>query len=686
MRLRLEPGSRLSYLVALAIGATVALSVFPSAALLPSLGNDFARPTDAMQHIIGQRYFIFTPWAWPLLDVPRLGAPEGTNIALTDSIPLFALLLKLVRGILPAGFHGIYLWIALCWTLQPAAAVFALRSAGERRLMPAICVSVIAASTPTLLFRMQHAALCSHFLILTALGLYFRMRHGGAWATFCGLPLLLAASLLIHPYLLVMVAAVLAAAPLSLLGSHWRLWLRTSCAFAGGLLLTGLLAWVLGYGGADIPAGFDFYSMNLLSPFYPAGSGLLPHFGSSPDATGGQYEGYQYLGLGVLLLVAVSAARWPRQSRLLRRHGWLLVIMITLSCVALSNRVYFGHRLLLDLEPMPSAMQLFRSSGRFFWPVTYTVMIASTALVARWRRVGTFALLVAAVIQFADAAPLRQDVRLSLLHPPPWAVNAAGLRPVLASSHSLTLWPPFRCGPGDYVDPPFMQMLLLGSERLVTTNTMYTARTRGAWPCDATTLATTPLAMNEMLVLLDPVEDAGALSVPDGRELCRRLDPLFVCARQLGALAGLPSLQAPIIPTDQIIGAASPLFLATLGLGWTQPGAEGVWSGGHTATLVASTAEGAGVLTVWGHALAPRQGDEQRVTVMINDVEVASWSVPDQLPTVLRAPIAAPTAANKPLLIRFVIDSPTRPIDRGMSSDTRQLGFFMSAFRLAGQP
>ncbi len=663
----------------------MALSVFPWVALLPSLGDDFPRPTDAMQHIIGQRYFIFTPWAWPLLDVPRLGAPEGTNIALTDSIPLFALLLKLIRGMLPVGFHGIYLWIALCWTVQPAAAVFALRSAGERRLVPAICVAVIAASTPTLLFRMQHAALSSHFLILAALGLYFRIRRGHRFATFVGVPLLLTASLLIHPYLLVMVAAVLVAAPLSLFGSGWRLWLPATCPFAAGLVATGLLAWLLGYGGTDIPAGFDFYSMNLLSPLYPSGSGLLPHFGGSPDATGGQYEGYQYLGIGVMLLVAVSAPTWPRHSGLLRRHAWLLVVMITLSCIALSNRIYVGHRLLLDVEPVPSVLQLFRSSGRFFWPVTYVTMIASTALVARWRRVGTFAVVVAAVMQFADAAPLRQADRFDLLHPPAWAVNASSLRPLLAESSRLTLWPPFRCGPGDYIDPPFLQMLLLGSERLITTNTMYTARTHGAWPCDATALVNTPVAANQLLVLLDPIEVAGALSVPDGRQLCRRVDPLFVCARHLGVLAALPSLQAPIIPADQIVGATSPLFRATLGLGWTQLGPEGVWSGGHTATLVAGPAEGADVLTVWGHALAPREGGEQHVTVMINDVAAALWTVSDQVPTVLQARFAASADTNRPLTIRFVIDRPTRPADRGMNSDTRPLGLFLSAFRLGRQ-
>ena len=52
------------------------------------------------------------------------------------------------------------------------------RSAAERRLLPNLAVALIAASIPTLLLRHFHPALCSHFLILIALGLYFRITRG----------------------------------------------------------------------------------------------------------------------------------------------------------------------------------------------------------------------------------------------------------------------------------------------------------------------------------------------------------------------------------------------------------------------------------------------------------------------------------------------------------------------------
>jgi hypothetical protein len=683
--LRLRPGSRLAYLLALLVGAAIAAMVFPRSALLPSLATEVPRPLDPMQHIIGQRYFFTSPWGWPLLEVPKLAAPAGTNIALTDSIPLFALLLKLIAAELPRGFHGIYLWLALCWILQPVAAVFALRSAGERRLLPALCVAVIAGSMPTLLFRLQHAALSGHFLILIALGLYFRLRHGSE-AALVAAPALLVASLLIHPYLLLMVAAILAAAPLSLLAAGWRHCRPSAAAVGSGLVLTGWLAWLLGYIGTSPPDGFGFYSMNLVAPFYPSGSALLPWVGALPDATGGQYEGYQYLGAGLLLLVLLAMADWRGLPGLLWRHVWLLIALVVLTCLALSNEVFLGHHLLLHIRSVPNILQSFQASGRLFWPVAYAILLAAVMLVARMRRIGAVALVVAAGLQFADGAALRRSDRLLLARPAPWAVDPAQLRPLLAAADRLIIWPPFGCGPDSGVNAVVLQTLLLGSEQGIETNTMYTARSRGATSCDASGVASTPLAPHELLVLVPPIGIGGALSVPNGGRECRRIDPLLACTRDAAGLANLPPLRPAEFPIDQVMQPASPQFAAVEGLGWTPVGPEGVWTEGHSATLAGLLPPGAVTLTLRGHALAARPGGTFHLIVMLDDTKVASWMLDDGVPTELHAALPARSDTAKPARIRLVMETVTRPIDRGMNGDTRELGFFMSGFRLDAAP
>ena len=91
-----------------------------------------------------------------------------------------ALPLKLFAGALPARFSAIDLWLVVAYLAQPVAAVFALRSAGERRLVPAVAVAAIAISMPTFMVRQGHSALSSHFLILLAISNYFRMTTAGA--------------------------------------------------------------------------------------------------------------------------------------------------------------------------------------------------------------------------------------------------------------------------------------------------------------------------------------------------------------------------------------------------------------------------------------------------------------------------------------------------------------------------
>jgi len=104
--------------------------------------------------------------------------------------------------------------------------------------------------------------------------------------------------------------------------------------------------------GTGLP--FDYYgyhSMNLLSPIMPQESGLLPGLGGLIDATGGQYEGFNYLGLGLLLaslIVLLVEVTWLRQN--LKRHAALFVAFAALTAFAISHRVFAGHWLLFELR------------------------------------------------------------------------------------------------------------------------------------------------------------------------------------------------------------------------------------------------------------------------------------------------------------------------------------------------
>ena len=112
--------------------------------------------------------------------------------------------------------------------------------------------------------------------------------------------------------------------------------------------------------------------MNLLAPINPMsyGSVLLP---SLPVAVYGQYEGYNYLGLGVIALWGLNLLVRPRGvARLVSRTTAPLLVLAALCTVAAaSSTITIGSATIVSIH-LPSAVQsvanALRASGRLFWP------------------------------------------------------------------------------------------------------------------------------------------------------------------------------------------------------------------------------------------------------------------------------------------------------------------------------
>jgi hypothetical protein len=684
MRARIGLQRYLAYGCASSIGLLLAFWTFPVDLMLAEHSRDLAVSGDVAQHIVGQRYFISDSWHWPLLRTTLLNAPDGLNIAFTDSIPLLALPAKLLHAYLPSNFHTIFLWLGLAYILQPLAAVYALHSAGERQLLPAIVIAVIAISMPAFLHRIGHAALSGHFLILLAIGVYFQICSGRTCAIFGYTTGLLITSLLVHPYLTAMVAAVLIAAPISLVVRRNGMWRRATAGLLVALATTGLMAKILGYGGTVALPGFGIFSMNLLSPFFPSNSALLPDFGRSPDATGGQYEGLNYLGLGVLFLLAccvVLQAAYRHAPTFLRVHAGLVSVCFGLTLLAVSNRGYVGHIEIYNLGRMPALIEQFRASGRLFWPVGYVIVIGTVLMMARLRApaVGATALVVAAGLQFADARLFREANYNSMHTRSAWTINTAQLRPLLASHERLNIFPTFDCIVVDKM-PEVMQLLMLASEYTIPINTMHISRLSRAHSCNYRN--TSPLQEGELRILLRP---ALAVALDDGQD-CRMLNQsMAVCTRNSQLLASLPEVPPAIMPVghriDTQIGGRQDLMTA----GWSGPEAEGTWTEGNVAILTGHLGEPlqhGSELIVWCRSLALNPGGQQQVTVFANDRQIGVWSVPEGHDVVQHAILPTDLGIGQKLIIRFEIEQPVRPIDRKINSDDRQLGFRLSAFEL----
>jgi hypothetical protein len=506
--------------------------VLPLDVLFPVAGAPWRPVGDAAQHAIAQRYLIADAWRWPPTFAANLNNQEGgINTAFADSIPALALLLKALRAALPEGFHGVGLFYGLAWLLQPVAAVWALRGAGERRLLPAIGIALAAASMPAWIGRFGHAALCGHFLLLAGLGFYLRLVRAPSawlWAGAVGLQVL---ALLVHPYLALMTLALLGAVPATRL-LRGEAFLRPALLAGLGAAAVGGVMAAFGYLGAAGEGGFGQFAMNLLSPVWPAGSGLIGWpWSPQLDATGhGGWEGYNWLGLGLLLgLVAGVAARPLEALALLRRHAGLAMVLVLLTALAVSHKVGFGSRIVLDLGQAPAALEQFRASGRFFWPVAYALLVGAMVLLAR---AAPLLCLLAGLVQFADAAPLRAAFAAWAGQRQPWTVQAPALREALSGSAALTLLPSWPCvdhRTGGETFATLLEVLSLASERAVPASTMYVARWREPPRCRDRELAAAPLAPGELRLILPSAQAALAPLVPGAATRCAPVGALTAC-------------------------------------------------------------------------------------------------------------------------------------------------------------
>jgi hypothetical protein len=404
-----------------------------------------------------------------------------------------------------------------------------LRGAGERRLLPAVGVALAAVAMPAWIMRFGHAALTGHFLLLAMLGLYFRLTRSPTPATWSAAVALQPVTLLVHPYLAFMTLALLAAVSATLLLRGRSFVGAFAAVVAAVALCFGILS-AFDYLGASGEGGFGLYSMNLGSPFWPAGSGILgwPVEGRVQHNCCSGWEGYNWLGLGVLGGLAVGVLGRPlTAARMLRQHLGLASALLALTLLAVSHQVGLGWHVVLDLGQAPEFLEQFRSSGRFFWPVAYALLLAAMVLLAR---IAPILCLVAGLVQFVDAAPLRAAIAAWASERTPWTIEAQALREQFGTASRLTLLPSFYCTePTDPARGQLLEILALASENALPASTMYLARWLRPPQCDDAAVASAPFAPGELRLILPSVQAALAPLVPDSANRCAPVGTLLAC-------------------------------------------------------------------------------------------------------------------------------------------------------------
>ena len=509
---------------------------------------------DPAYHYIGWELFRQDPhWHWPLTYTDRLGYPKGESVALIDLNPLMAVALKPLSPLLPEPAQYFGIEVILGCALQFFFAFRLLRLLIGRNFVAAALGSAFFLLAPPLNYRFWgHYSLSNQWVLVAALYIFARAQQPSPKAVrrfASSALLLLAISVGINPYLAFEVLLVLLAGVASLL---WRK--RITFAQSAGIVAAiGATGFVVAYafglvisgGRGYASGGYRDLSMNLLAPFDPRGWGSLI-FPRLHSASAGQYEGYNYLGAGVLLLAAIVVV-----IALIRRkplphidRRWLVPLAICcllLTVMALSTRVTVGGRTLIDLDPSQRFSELFaplRASGRLFWAPYYALLagILAAPFLVFPKRWATGLIAAALVLQFADTNSLRQWVRTTISEEHPSPLKSPVWRELGEQHQNLIVLPAWQCthnaspgGPEGYRIFGFLAI-----EQKMRINSYQSARYTGVaqdYHCSQAIaeLSQRPLAPDSAYVVTPELADAIAHG-PTGPGKCHDLDRFILCS------------------------------------------------------------------------------------------------------------------------------------------------------------
>lgn len=691
---------RFASVFSIAVGLIAFLAVVGPRALQPRniawLGQG-----DPATHYLGWLFFRNSEWSFPIGLNPKYGLEISNAILFSDSNPLLAIIFKPFSHFLPETFQYFGIWLLACFILQ---AWFAFKLVGL--ITKSLSVRTLAASffifAPPMIWRLHgHLSLVGHFLVLASIYLALTpspKRRIISWAA------LLVVSALTHAYFLVMIGLIWAADMLGRLIKRSLPISRATLEFSIVFGATLLACWQAGYfsvGEGVSSGGFGYFRMNLLSVLDPSGWSYVLR--DIPEA-GGDYEGFNYLGLGMIFLGICSLpsllnAQTGLANSVMKRPA-LLVAILCLTTFALSNKLGIGS---VDFEFKLSDFLMvqantFRASGRMFWPVYYLIFFTFIFLIVRGysKRVVIILLGLGLVIQIADTSKVWLDIRAKLMTTPTSTWQTKMTDPFwneAAAKYSKVRLPL----PEDHAS--WQAVASYAGSHTLATDAVYLARVgksvqEAAQKKAMATLQSGEFESDSLYILEESRLRQVALTLDAQSDLLAQIDGFTVvapgwkkcatCPKVLGEVKVSDYLPSPLRAGEHLLFSQYQSGLRYTTSGWSHPEDWGTWSDGADAIiLLPLETERASTILVEANPLLSHSHPKQTVEVKINGIPTNSVTLTAnsggkfeiEIPEKIRQQLRH----NKVLKLQLHFPDAARPVDIGINSDGRMLAIGLIA-------
>ena len=367
----------------------------------------------------GWLFFKSDEWRFPLGKNPSYGLEISSSIIFSDSVPLFAFIFKIFRNFFGENFQYFSLWIFFCFFLQLYISYLIIYKICKNSNF-AIASSLIFVLAPIFIYRISfHMSLGAQWLIL--LGFYLNLEDDNRKKTIYWI-LILILSTLVHLYFSVMLIGIYSAQLLQNLFEQKK-FLDPVLKLGSALLIMLFFMYIFGYFEAPVMGavsrGYGDFKLDLLSiidPIIQGGAGTWSNF--LPDIKGTSLEGFNYFGLGNLFIISVAFLIFIKKilkeknflNELFKKNIGYIIFVIIFSLWSLTTNITIAGNEIINLplnKYIFGALSVFASTGRFFWPVYYLIIIFSLIIIFNnFKSTKVYYILIfSLLIQIADTYP-----------------------------------------------------------------------------------------------------------------------------------------------------------------------------------------------------------------------------------------------------------------------------------------